>query len=158
MAMSARTITRTTPSAVTADALVTSLLTVQTPGAGFVDLTAEIAKFVTEAQGREGAVVLFVRHTSASLTIQENADPTVLQDLMTALGRLAPEHAGWRHDSEGPDDMPGHIKTMLTATSLHVPVLNRGLALGTWQAIYLIEHRARPHRREVVMQFMGRMG
>jgi secondary thiamine-phosphate synthase enzyme len=158
MAMSARTITRTTPSAVTADALVTSLLTVQTAGAGFVDLTAEVAKFVREVQGQEGAVVLFVRHTSASLTIQENADPTVLQDLMTALSRLAPENGGWRHDSEGPDDMPGHIKTMLTATSLHVPVLNRGLALGTWQAIYLIEHRARPHRREVVMQFMGRIG
>jgi secondary thiamine-phosphate synthase enzyme len=158
MAMSARTITRSTPSAVTADALVTSLLTVQTSGAGFVDLSAEVAKFVKEASGREGAVVLFVRHTSASLTIQENADPTVLQDLMMALDRLAPENAGWRHDSEGPDDMPGHIKTMLTATSLHIPVLNRELALGTWQAIYLIEHRARPHRREVVMQFMGRIG
>src|ERR1700761_745175 len=158
MAMSARTITRSTPSAVTADALVTSLLTVQTSGAGFVDLTVEIAKFVTEAQGREGAVVLFVRHTSASLTIQENADPTVLQDLGTVLGRLAPENAGWRHDTEGPDDMPAHVKTMLTATSLHIPVLKGELALGTWQAIYLIEHRARPHRREVVMQFMGRIG
>src|SRR6201985_319224 len=89
-----KALSRPAPSAVTADALVTSLLTVQTPGAGFVDLTAEIAKFVTEAHGREGAVVLFVRHTSASLTIQENADPTVLQDLMTALGGLAPGHAG----------------------------------------------------------------
>jgi secondary thiamine-phosphate synthase enzyme len=156
--MSARTITRTVPSAVTADALLTSLLTVQTPGAGFVDLTAEVAKFVKEVNAREGAAVLFVRHTSASLTIQENADPTVLQDLMTALGRLAPENAGWRHDTEGPDDMPGHIKTMLTATSLHIPVLKGELALGTWQAIYLIEHRARPHRREIVLQFMGRIG
>ena len=154
----AKSITRTAPSAVTADALVTSLLTVQTPGAGFVDLTAEVAKFVKEASAREGVVVLFVRHTSASLTIQENADPTVLQDLMTALGRLAPENAGWRHDTEGPDDMPGHVKTMLTATSLHVPVLNGELALGTWQAIYLIEHRARPHRREMVLQFIGRIG
>ena len=154
----AKSITRTAPSAVTADALVTSLLTVQTPGAVFVDLTAEVAKFVKEASAREGAVVLFVRHTSASLTIQENADPTVLQDLMTALGRLAPENAGWRHDTEGPDDMPGHVKTMLTATSLHVPVLNGELALGTWQAIYLIEHRARPHRREMVLQFIGRIG
>jgi secondary thiamine-phosphate synthase enzyme len=100
-------------------------------------------------------VTLFIRHTSASLTIQENADPTVLDDLMTALGRLAPEHAGWSHDTEGPDDMPAHIKTMLTASSLHIPVLNGELALGTWQAIYLIEHRRRPHRREIVLQFMG---
>ncbi len=151
-------ISRTAPSAVTADALVTSVLTVQTAGTGFVDLTAEVVKFVKEASAREGAVVLFVRHTSASLTIQENADPTVLDDLMTALGRLAPEDGGWRHNAEGPDDMPAHIRTMLTATSLHVPVLKGELALGTWQAIYLIEHRARPHRREIVLQFMGRIG
>jgi secondary thiamine-phosphate synthase enzyme len=128
---------------------------VQTSGRGFVDLTAEIAKFVEQAGAKEGAVMLFIRHTSASLTIQENADPSVLDDLTTALGRLAPEHAGWAHDIEGPDDMPAHIKTMLTATSLQIPVLNGELALGTWQAIYLIEHRSRPHRREVVLQFSG---
>jgi secondary thiamine-phosphate synthase enzyme len=139
----------------TATTLVTSRLTIQTSGAGFVDLTAEVARFVTEASAREGAVVVFVRHTSASLTIQENADPSVLDDLVTALGRLAPEDAGWTHDTEGPDDMPAHVKTMLTATSLQIPVLNGELALGTWQAIYLIEHRARPHRREIVLQFMG---
>jgi secondary thiamine-phosphate synthase enzyme len=155
---SPKSISRSAPSAVTAAALATSVLTVQTPGAGFVDLTAEVAKFVMEASAKEGAVVLFIRHTSASLTIQENADPTVLDDLMTALGRLAPENGGWRHDTEGPDDMPAHIKTMLTATSLHIPVLSGELALGTWQAIYLIEHRARPHRREIVLQFMGRIG
>ena len=103
----------------------------------------------------EGAVTLFIRHTSASLTIQENADPSVLDDLMTALDRLAPEDAGWSHDTEGPDDMPAHVKTMLTATSLHIPVLKGELALGTWQAIYLIEHRTRPHRREIVLQFIG---
>ncbi len=153
-----KSISRSVPSAVTADTLVTSLLTVHTAGAGFVDLTAEVAKFVDETQAQEGAVMLFVRHTSASLTIQENADPSVLEDLMTALGRLAPEEGGWRHDTEGPDDMPAHIKTMLTATSLQIPVLRRELALGVWQAIYLIEHRARPHRREVVLQFMGRIG
>ena len=152
---SSKSISRTAPSAVTADALVTSVLTVQTPGVGFVDLTAEVAKFVKEVCAKEGAVVLFIRHTSASLTIQENADPTVLGDLLTALNRAAPENAGWRHDTEGPDDMPAHIKTMLTATSLHVPVLRGALALGTWQAIYLIEHRARPHRREIVLQFTG---
>ncbi len=100
----------------------------------------------------------FIRHTSASLTIQENADPTVLDDLVTALDRLAPEHAGWRHDTEGPDDMPAHVRTMLTSTSLQIPVLDGELALGTWQAVYLIEHRARPHRREVVLQFIGSIG
>ena len=135
--------------------IVSSLLTVQTQAAGFTDLTAEVAKFVRDAGAREGAVTLFIRHTSASLTIQENADPSVLDDLMTALDRAAPENAGWTHDTEGPDDMPAHIKTMLTSTSLHVPVLRGALALGTWQAIYLVEHRARPHRREVVLQFIG---
>ena len=143
------------PSSVPADRIVSSLLSVQTRGAGFVDLTADVAKFLREAGAREGAVTLFIRHTSASLTIQENADPSVLADLMTVFGRLAPENAGWRHDTEGPDDMPAHIKTMLTATSLHIPVLSGELALGTWQAIYLIEHRARPHAREIVLQFAG---
>lgn len=151
-------ISRTALSAVSADTLVTSLLTIETQGAGFVDLTAEIAKFVRDAAAREGAVTLFIRHTSASLTIQENADPTVLKDLTAALDRLAPEDAGWSHDIEGPDDMPAHVKTMLTATSLQIPVLKRELALGVWQAIYLIEHRARPHRREIVLQFTGRIG
>jgi secondary thiamine-phosphate synthase enzyme len=147
--------TRSAPSTVTAASVVSSLLTVQTSKAGFVDLTAEIVKFVREARARDGTVMLFIRHTSASLTIQENADPSVLADLTTTLERLAPEDAGWRHNAEGPDDMPAHVKTMLTATSLHVPVLGGELALGTWQAIYLIEHRARPHRREVVLQFCG---
>jgi secondary thiamine-phosphate synthase enzyme len=132
-----------------------SLLTVQTPGRGFTDLTAEVAKFIRDVHARDGAVTLFIRHTSASLTIQENADPSVLVDLTTALSRLAPENAGWTHDTEGPDDMPSHIKTMLTQTSLHVPVLNGALGLGIWQAIYLVEHRARPHRREIVLQFIG---
>ncbi|MCK1345262.1 secondary thiamine-phosphate synthase enzyme YjbQ [Bradyrhizobium sp. CW11] len=152
---SAKSITRSAPSSVQATTIASSLLTVQTPGRGFTDLTAEAAKFVAEAGARDGALTLFVRHTSASLTIQENADPSVLVDLTTALSRLAPENAGWTHDAEGPDDMPAQVKTMLTQTSLHVPVLSGKLALGTWQAIYLIEHRARPHRREVVLQFLG---
>lgn len=135
--------------------IVTSQLAVQTHGKGFVDLTAEIEKFVREARAGEGAVTVFVRHTSASLTIQENADPSVLVDLQTALGKLAPENAGWTHDAEGPDDMPSHVKTMLTSVSLQIPVVNGAMVLGTWQAIYLIEHRARPHRREVVVQFNG---
>ncbi len=148
---------RSPPSTVAAATIVSSLLVVQTRGPGFTNLTAEIAKFVAEAGAQEGAVMLFIRHTSASLTIQENADPTVLDDLMTALGRFAPEGAGWSHDTEGPDDMPAHIKTMLTASSLHIPVLKGQLALGTWQAIYLIEHRRAPHRREVVLQFAGQI-
>ena len=152
---SPKSLSRTALSTVSADTMVSTLLTVQTSGAGFTDLTAEIAKFARDAGAREGAVTLFIRHTSASLTIQENADPTVLDDLMTALDRLAPEDAGWRHDTEGSDDMPAHVKTMLTASSLHIPILNGELALGTWQAIYLIEHRARPHRREIVLQFIG---
>jgi secondary thiamine-phosphate synthase enzyme len=150
-----RSFSRTARSAVTDAAVVTSLLTVETSGRGFVDLTAEVAKFVGDASAREGAVTLFIRHTSASLTIQENADPSVLDDLMMVFDRLAPEDAGWTHDTEGPDDMPAHVKAMLTASSLHIPVLDRKLALGTWQAIYLIEHRRRPHRREIVLQFVG---
>ena len=153
-----KSISRTALSTIRADTIVSAVLTVQTSGHGFIDLTAEVAKFVKDAGAREGTATLFIRHTSASLTIQENADPSVLSDLMTALGRLAPEDAGWSHDTEGPDDMPAHIKTMLTATSLNVPVLKSELALGTWQAVYLIEHRARPHRREIVLQFVGTTG
>ena len=146
---------RSAPSAVSAGTIVSSQLVVETRGTGFVDITGEVAKFLREAGAREGAVTLFIRHTSASLTIQENADPSVLRDLTTALNRLAPENGGWVHDTEGPDDMPAHIKTMLTATSLQIPVLNGEMALGTWQGIYVAEHRARPHRREIVLQFTG---
>ena len=148
-------ITRTAPSEVTANTIVTSQLAVPTRGKGFVNLTGEVEKFLGEANAKEGAVTLFIRHTSASLTIQENADPSVLVDLGTALSQLAPENAPWTHDTEGPDDMPAHVKTMLTSVSLQIPVVNGEMVLGTWQAIYLIEHRSRPHRREVVMQFAG---
>ena len=152
---SSKSLSRTVLSRVAPGIFVSSLLTVQTPGAGFVDLTREVANFVSEASAQEGAVTLFIRHTSASLTIQENADPSVLADLTTALDRLAPEDAGWTHDTEGPDDMPAHVKTMLTSASVQIPVLEGKLALGTWQAVYLIEHRTRPHRREIVLQFAG---
>jgi secondary thiamine-phosphate synthase enzyme len=151
-------ISRNAPSAVAATSVVSSLLTVHSSGRGFVDLTADITEFVRETSAVEGQVTLFIRHTSASLTIQENADPTVLKDLTVALDRLAPEDFGWSHDTEGPDDMPAHVKTMLSATSLQIPVMKGKLMLGTWQAIYLIEHRRRPHRREVVMQFVGKTG
>ena len=150
--------TRSAPSTVSANTIKSSLLAVETSGAGFIDISREVAKFLREAGAREGVVTLFIRHTSASLTIQENADPSVLADLTTAVDRLAPENAGWLHDTEGPDDMPAHIKTMLTSVSLQIPVLNGKLALGTWQAVYLIEHRVRPHRREIVLQFAGSAG
>jgi secondary thiamine-phosphate synthase enzyme len=130
-------------------------LQVATRGKGFVEITGELARWLKSVAAEDGLLTVFVSHTSASLTIQENADPSVLDDLMTALARLAPENAGWTHDTEGPDDMPAHVKTMLTAVSLQIPVLSGKLALGTWQAIYLIEHRARPHRREIVLQFIG---
>jgi secondary thiamine-phosphate synthase enzyme len=146
-------ISRNVPSVVSTGSIVSSVLNVQTSGRGFLDLTAEVAQFVREARAVEGQVTVFIRHTSASLTIQENADPTVLADLTAALDRLAPENADWSHDTEGPDDMPAHIKTMLTATSLQIPVIKAKLMLGTWQAIYLIEHRRRSHAREIVVQF-----
>ena len=137
------------------DVLVSAVLTLHTKGEGFVDITAEVSAFLDEAAAGDGILTLFCRHTSASLTIQENADPAVLVDLTTALRRLAPEDGGWIHDSEGPDDMPAHIRSMVTATSLQIPVLGGAPALGTWQAIYLIEHRRRPHAREIVVQFAG---
>jgi secondary thiamine-phosphate synthase enzyme len=155
MMQQSRSITRGALTCIPAGVLVSTLLAVETTGESFVDLTREIKQFVADAGAVEGMVTLFVRHTSASLTIQENADPSVLDDLLTALDRLAPQDSGWTHDTEGPDDMPAHIRTMLTSTSLQIPVADGKLMLGTWQAIYLIEHRARPHRREIVVQFMG---
>ncbi len=134
----------------------TATLAVETAGEGLVEITREVARFIVEIAADEGVVLLFIRHTSASLTIQENADPDVRRDLVTALRRLAPTDAPWVHDVEGPDDMPAHVRTMLTGVSLHIPVVAGALALGTWQGVYVVEHRARPHRREIVMQFLGR--
>ncbi len=139
-------------------AVATATLAVDTPGEGLVEITREVARFVEDAGAREGALFLFIRHTSASLTIQANADPDVRTDLVTALRRLAPESGPWVHDTEGPDDMPAHVKSLLTGISLHVPVIGGALALGTWQGIYVVEHRTRPHRREVVLQFVGSRG
>jgi secondary thiamine-phosphate synthase enzyme len=130
-------------------------LTLETPGEGFTEITREVAAFLEQAGAADGVLLAYIRHTSASLVIQENADPDVQTDLMTALARLAPANAGWVHDTEGPDDMPAHVKAMLNGVSLHVPVMAGKLALGTWQGIYLAEHRARPHRREVLLSFVG---
>src|SRR6195256_783704 len=145
-------------SAVTAtvvDAIATATLTVETEGEGLVEITRDVARFVPEVGAAEGLLFLFIRHTSASLTVQENADPDVRTDLVTALRRLAPNDGPWVHDVEGPDDMPAHVKSLLTGISLHIPGIAGALALGTWQGIYVAEHRARAHRREVVMQFIG---
>lgn len=130
-------------------------LSVETAGESLTEITAEAKRFIAQSTARDGVLLLYLRHTSASLVIQENADPDVRTDLITALRRLAPENAGWVHDTEGPDDMPAHVKTMLTGVSLHAPVRDGELALGTWQGIYLVEHRARPHSREVLLQFIG---
>lgn len=140
------------------ETIATAALSVETPGEGFVEITREVARFLGEIKARDGAVLLFLRHTSASLVIQENADPDVRTDLVTALKRVAPAGAGWMHEVEGPDDMPAHIKSMLNGVSLHVPVVGGEMALGTWQGIYLAEHRARPHRRDVMLQFIGSCG
>jgi len=137
------------------DLIATATLVVDTSGQGFTEFTGEAVRFVAEAGARHGTLQLFLRHTSASLVIQENADPDVQTDLVTALDRIAPADAGWVHDVEGPDDMPAHVKAMLNGVSLQVPVIDGKLALGTWQGLYLAEHRARPHRREVVLQFIG---
>lgn len=143
-------ITTCTPQIIAAARLV-----VETKGQGFVDVTREVIRFLAQGRAKDGILLLFMRHTSASLVIQENADPDVCTDLLTALARIAPDDADWVHEVEGPDDMPAHVKSMLTGVSLHVPVRAGALDLGTWQGIYVAEHRARPHRRELVLQFIG---
>jgi secondary thiamine-phosphate synthase enzyme len=130
-------------------------LQIATKGTGLTEFTREAVQFLGECGAGDGVLTAFVRHTSASLTIQENADPDVPRDLITALQRLAPEDGGWVHDSEGPDDMPAHVKSMLTGASLSVPVADGRAMLGTWQGLYLIEHRRAPHSREIVLQFVG---
>jgi secondary thiamine-phosphate synthase enzyme len=143
-------ITSTTPNVIASATLV-----VEDSGQGLIEITHEVERFVREADAKNGLVLLYMRHTSASLLIQENADPDVRSDLLMALHRLAPSDAGWVHETEGPDDMPAHVKAMLTGICLHVPVVAGVLALGRWQGIYVAEHRARAHRREVILQFIG---
>lgn len=131
-------------------------LSVQTEGRGFVRIGGALNGALREMGARQGVLNVFLAHTSASLCIQENADPDVLSDLMDALNRLAPEDFSYRHSMEGPDDMPAHIKTMLTATQILLPVRDGRLALGTWQEVYLVEHRRAPHRRRLELDFIGR--
>jgi len=140
---------------VTPQTIATATLRLDTPGPGFIDITERAMAFLAQAGAGDGTLLVFLRHTSASLTIQENADPDVQTDLMSALDRLAPQDAPWIHDTEGPDDMPAHVRAMLTGISLQVPVAAGRPALGAWQGLYLVEHRRRPHSREVVLQFIG---
>ncbi len=130
-------------------------LRISTRGPGCYDITHEVASWIGQCGARDGLLTLFIRHTSASLLIQENADPDVQRDLVDALRKLAPEGPHYRHDSEGPDDMPAHIKAMVMPVSQAVPVSAGRMRLGTWQGIYVVEHRAHPHTREVALQFIG---
>jgi len=133
----------------------TTMLTIATPSAGLHDITGRIARWVGEAGIEEGLLTVFCRHTSASLLIQENAAPAARRDLERYFATIAPQRDGYEHDDEGPDDMPAHLRTALTTVQLSIPVLGGGMALGTWQGIYLFEHRRAPHRRTVALHLIG---
>jgi secondary thiamine-phosphate synthase enzyme len=134
----------------------THLLTVPTPGKGLVEITGEVTRWIAGQRIGTGLLTLFCRHTSASLLIQENADPDVRRDLEAYFERIAPEEPGrYSHDAEGPDDMPSHLRTALTQSHLAIPVIGGRLALGTWQGLYVFEHRRVPHRREIVLHVLG---
>lgn len=130
-------------------------LRIATHGPALLDQTAYVRRWLHRIAARDGLLTLFIRHTSASLLIQENADPDVHIDLLAAFERLAPRNHAYVHSIEGPDDMPAHIKAAVLQTSLSIPVQDGQLALGTWQGIYVVEHRDRPHRREVAMHYIG---
>ena len=128
---------------------------VATHGQGFVEISDVIADWLARQTPETGLLTIFCRHTSASLVIQENAVPSVQRDLARAFARLAPENTRYEHDTEGADDMPAHIKAALTQTSLSIPVSGGQMALGTWQGVYLFEHRRAPHRREIALHYIG---
>jgi secondary thiamine-phosphate synthase enzyme len=130
-------------------------ITVETRGQGLVDVTDTVRRWVAAQAIGMGLLTIWCRHTSASLLVQENADPDVQADLVAFFRRVVPEGAGYRHQDEGPDDMPAHIKAALTQTQISVPLEDGRMVLGTWQAIYLFEHRAAPHRRELVLHLIG---
>jgi secondary thiamine-phosphate synthase enzyme len=133
-----------------------TVLRVQTPGRALVEITRQVAAWVDERSFVDGLLTVFVRHTSASLLIQENADPEVRRDLERFFARLVPDGDRlFEHRAEGADDMPAHVRSALTQTQLSIPLVARRLALGTWQGIYLCEHRTRGHRREVVLHLLG---
>ena len=130
-------------------------LEVATRGQGLVEITEQVHRWVAEQSVESGLLTVWCRHTSASLLVQENADPDVRADLVAFFRRIVPEGSGYRHQDEGPDDMPAHIKAALTQTQLSIPVTQGRLVLGTWQGIYLFEHRDAPHRREIVLHLLG---
>ena len=130
-------------------------LLVETEGQGLVEITDAVSRWVFGTGILHGLLTIFCRHTSASLLIQENADPDVRLDLMTAFDRLAPRDAAYIHSIEGPDDMPAHIRTVLSGIALSIPVMEGQMALGTWQGLYLAEHRDRPHRRDIILHLIG---
>ncbi|HEY2049094.1 MAG TPA: secondary thiamine-phosphate synthase enzyme YjbQ [Caulobacteraceae bacterium] len=131
-------------------------VSIQTRGRGLVDVTREIAAWVVTLDIDVGLLTVFCRHTSASLLIQENADPDVRADIEAFFARIAPEERGrYAHEDEGPDDMPAHLRAALTNVQLSIPVSGARMALGTWQGIYLFEHRRAPHRREIVLHLIG---
>ncbi len=133
-------------------------LSLHPPRRGLMELTDQIAAWLAEQPLREGLLTLFLRHTSASLVIQENADADVQRDLEAFLDKLAPEQPSlYRHRSEGPDDMPAHVRSALTSTTLSLPVVEGRPALGTWQGIYLYEHRTAPHRRHIAAHLLGEL-
>ncbi|SFP62894.1 secondary thiamine-phosphate synthase enzyme YjbQ [Sphingomonas rubra] len=131
------------------------ILSIDTRRQGLVEITDRVTAALNEVGLDTGLLTLFCRHTSASLLIQENAAPAARADLERYFARIAPESAEYEHDEEGPDDMPAHLRAALTATQLSVPIIGGQLALGTWQGIYLFEHRRRPHRREIVLHAIG---
>jgi len=133
----------------------THRITTDTNGPGLYEITRQVDEWCRQQSMREGLLTLFIRHTSASLTIQENADPDVRHDLTAYFDRIAPQHGPYRHTAEGPDDMPAHIKSALTQVNLTIPLLDGRLALGTWQGIYVFEHRHHRHRRQVAMHLAG---
>jgi secondary thiamine-phosphate synthase enzyme len=130
-------------------------LVVETDGQGFIEITEALSRWLFGTGVLNGLLTVFCRHTSASLLIQENADPDVRRDLLTALDRLAPREASYVHSAEGPDDMPAHIRTMLSGVSLSIPVVEGQMVLGTWQGVYLAEHRDRPHTRTLILHLIG---
>jgi len=132
-----------------------AVLEIDTRGRGFVNVTERVARVVRASGVTTGLCSVFCRHTSASLVIQENADPAVLRDLERWISDLAPESRPWEHDDEGPDDMPAHAKSAVTRAAETLPVSGGRLALGTWQALYVWEHRARPHQRSLVVTVQG---
>lgn len=133
----------------------TTTLSVRTPGPGLYEVTDRLTAWVTDQDMREGLLTVFLRHTSASLLIQENAAPAARRDLERYFARIAPESAGYEHDDEGPDDMPAHLRAALTNTQLSIPLMGGRLALGTWQGVYLFEHRRRPHDRQLALHLIG---